>query len=80
MRTEESRYGDGDILSAPALRKDGTRIPVEFIIVPFANDDGRMRGIAAILRDARRGSKSCVALPKELAARRDFDVDQTKTP
>jgi hypothetical protein len=33
MRTGQSRYGDGQILSVPAVRKDGARISVEFTIV-----------------------------------------------
>jgi PAS domain S-box-containing protein len=40
MRTGESRYGDGQVLSVPAVRKDGSRISVEFTIVPFTNDSG----------------------------------------
>src|SRR6201982_3281440 len=34
MRTGQSRYSDGQLLSVPAVRKDGTRISVEFTIVP----------------------------------------------
>jgi PAS domain S-box-containing protein len=33
MRTGHTKYGDGDILSVPALRKDGSRISVEFSIM-----------------------------------------------
>jgi PAS domain S-box-containing protein len=51
MRTGESRYGAGDLLAVPAMRKDGTRISVEFTIVPFRDSSGRMEGIAAVLRD-----------------------------
>lgn len=51
MRTGQSRYGAGDLLSVPALRKDGTRISVEFTIVPFHGADGTMTGIAAVMRD-----------------------------
>jgi PAS domain S-box-containing protein len=51
MRTGASRYGDGDLLSVPALRKDGARISVEFTIVPFRDEDGRIAGIAAIMRE-----------------------------
>ena len=51
MRTGESRYGAGDLLSVPALRKDGARISVEFTIVPFRGADGAMAGIAAVMRD-----------------------------
>jgi hypothetical protein len=54
MHTGRSRYGDGQVLSVPAVRKDGARISVEFIIVPFTNDSGQMIGIAAIMPDASR--------------------------
>jgi PAS domain S-box-containing protein len=51
MRTGQSRYGAGDLLSVPAMRKDGTRLAVEFTIVPFLGADGVMAGIAAVMRD-----------------------------
>ena len=70
MRTGQSRYGDGEILSVPALRKDGARVSVEFTIVPFTDDAGRMMGIAAILRDVTARFEELRALRKELAARR----------
>lgn len=67
MRTGESRYGAGEILAVPALRKDGTRISVEFTIVSFRGDDGRMVGIAAILRDVSARFEQMKALQRELA-------------
>jgi PAS domain S-box-containing protein len=51
MRTGESRYGHGDLLSVPALRKDGARLSIEFTIVPLKDDAGAITGMAAILRD-----------------------------
>jgi PAS domain S-box-containing protein len=51
MRTGESRYGHGDLLSVPALRKDGTRLSIEFTIVPLKDVAGAMAGMVAILRD-----------------------------
>ena len=51
MRTGESRYGHGDLLSVPALRKDGKRLSIEFTIVPLKDEAGAMAGMAAILRD-----------------------------
>jgi PAS domain S-box-containing protein len=51
MRTGESRYGHGDLLSVPASRKDGTRLSIEFTIVPLKDEAGAMTGMAAILRD-----------------------------
>ena len=70
MRTGQSRYGDGQLLSVPAVRKDGTRISVEFTIVPFTDDAGQMIGIAAIMRDATARFEELRALRKELATRR----------
>jgi PAS domain S-box-containing protein len=68
MQSGQSRYGDGQILSVPAVRKDGARISVEFTIVPFADDVGQMIGIAAIMRDATARFEELRALRRELAA------------
>jgi PAS domain S-box-containing protein len=70
MRTGESRYGTGEILAVPAIRKDGTRISVEFTIVPFRDEDGRMVGIAAVLRDVTTRFEQMRTLQRELAALR----------
>jgi PAS domain S-box-containing protein len=70
MRTGESRYGAGDILAVPALRKDGRRISVEFTILPFHGDDGKIAGIAAILRDVTARFEQTRALQRELAVLR----------
>jgi len=51
IETGKTRYGAGDVLAVPALRKDGTRISVEFTILPFLDRTGRLLGTAAILRD-----------------------------
>jgi PAS domain S-box-containing protein len=67
MRTGQSRYGDGQILSVPAVRKDGTRVSVEFTIVPFTDNAGRMIGIAAIMRDATARFEELRALRRQLA-------------
>lgn len=67
MRTGESRYGAGDMLAVPALRKDGVRISVEFTIVPFRGDDGSMVGIAAIMRDVTQRFEEMRALRKQVA-------------
>jgi PAS domain S-box-containing protein len=68
MNTGQSRYADGQLLSVPAIRKDGARISVEFIIVPFSDEAGRMIGIAAIMRDTTARFEELRALRKELAA------------
>jgi PAS domain S-box-containing protein len=67
MRTGQSRYGEGQILSVPAVRKNGTRVSVEFTIVPFTDNAGRMIGIAAIMRDATARFEELRALRRQLA-------------
>ncbi len=71
MRTGKTRYGAGDILAVPALRKDGTRISVEFTVLPFHDRDGRMAGIAAILRDVTKRFEEMKALRKKITAQKD---------
>ncbi|MCL4767024.1 MAG: PAS domain S-box protein [Hyphomicrobiaceae bacterium] len=67
IRTGQSRYGSGDLLSVPALRKDGTRISVEFSIVVFRDAD-RIAGIGAVMRDVTRTFHELKALKQALAA------------
>jgi len=67
MRTGQSRYGNGDLLAVPALRKDGTRISVEFSILPFRDADGRIVGIGAVMRDVTKKFEEMKALKKALA-------------
>jgi PAS domain S-box-containing protein len=69
IATGTSRYGEGDLLSVPGLRKDGTRVSLEFTILPFRGADGRLQGIAAILRDVSARFEEMQKLRKELAAR-----------
>jgi PAS domain S-box-containing protein len=70
MHTGKSRYSEGAMLAVPALRKDGTRISVEFTIVLFRDDDGKMVGIAGVLRDVTTRFEQTRALQRELAALR----------
>ena len=67
MRTGETRYGTGDLLSVPATRKDGTRISVEFSITPFHDAQGRIIGLGAIMRDVTKRFEEMKALRKEIA-------------
>ena len=67
MRTGRSRYGEGQVLSVPAIRKDGAQISVEFTIVPFAGETGEMVGIAAIMRDATARFEELRNLRRQLA-------------
>jgi PAS domain S-box-containing protein len=64
MHTGVTRYGSGDLLAVPAIRKDGSRISTEFTIVPFRDEAGRMVGIAAIMRDVTKRFEEMRALRK----------------
>jgi PAS domain S-box-containing protein len=68
MQSGKSRYGDGDLLAVPAQRKDGTRISVEFTIVPLHDASGGMLGMAAILRDVTQRFNEMKTLREQLAA------------
>lgn len=70
METGHSRYAEGQTLSVPAQRQDGSRISVDFTIVPFTDDAGRMIGIAAIMRDVTKTFEELRNLRRELAALR----------
>jgi hypothetical protein len=69
MRTGSTRYGSGEILAVPALRKDGKRISIEFTIVPFRDNHARMIGSAAMLRDVTARFEELRALRCQLAER-----------
>ncbi|HEX4893238.1 MAG TPA: PAS domain-containing protein [Hyphomicrobiaceae bacterium] len=68
MRTGVTKYADGELLSVPAMRKDGRRISVEFSILPFRDSDGAMIGMAAIMRDVTARFEELKALRKQMAA------------
>lgn len=67
METGETRYGRR-LLSVPALRKDGSRISLEFSIVLVRDADGAPEGVAAIMRDVTQRWKEEKALREQLAA------------
>lgn len=67
IRTGKTRYGSGDVLAVPALRKDGTRISIEFTILPFPDRTGRILGMAAILRDVTQRFEELKRLRAEAA-------------
>ena len=67
MATGESRYGHGDILAVPGIRKDGERISLEFTIVPLRDEAGQMIGVAAIMRDVTVRFEEIRALRQKLA-------------
>lgn len=67
MATGKSRYGEGDVLAVPALRKDGTTISVEFTVAPLKDSSGAMVGMAAVMRDVTRRFEEMRTLKRKLA-------------
>ncbi len=67
MATGVTRYGR-ELLRVPALRKDRTRISVEFSILLPRDAAGEILGAAAILRDVTERWEQDRALRQRLAA------------
>lgn len=73
MATGESRYGKGDLLAVPAIRKDGQTISIEFTIQLLRGPGGEIFGPAAIIRDVTarfQREKELARRLKELQAAR----------
>ena len=51
LATGTSRYGAGELLAVPAIRKDGSTLSIEFTIVMLHDGAGKVSGVAAIIRD-----------------------------
>jgi PAS domain S-box-containing protein len=67
IESGESRYGQGDILAVPGIRKDGSGISLEFTIVPLRAGSGELAGLAAIMRDVTKRFEEVRALKQRLA-------------
>jgi PAS domain S-box-containing protein len=65
MQTGQTRYGENDVLSVPALRKDGATISVEFTIYPM-KQDGSMIGVTAVMRDVTKRFNEMRSLKRTL--------------
>jgi len=67
MATGETKYGK-DLLAVPGIRKDGTRVSLEFSIVMLRDDGGELLGLTAVLRDVTARWKKEKELKDRLAA------------
>jgi PAS domain S-box-containing protein len=68
IATGRSRYGEGDLLAVPGVRKDGSRLSLEFTIVPLTDSGGGITGVAAIMRDVTARFAETRELTRKLAA------------
>lgn len=50
MKTGETRYGTA-LLSVPGIRKDGSRVSLEFSVALIRDEDGALLGVSAVIRD-----------------------------
>lgn len=66
MRSGKSRYGEGDLLSVPALRSDGTTLSVQFTIVSLL-EAGQTVGMVAIIRDVTKQFQETRQLKRALS-------------
>jgi PAS domain S-box-containing protein len=67
MASGESKY-TADLLAVPGLKKDGSRISLEFTITLIKDDAGMVLGAAAIMRDVSSRWQRDQELKKRLAA------------
>lgn len=67
MASGETKYKTG-LLSSPGVRKDGTRVSLEFSMVLLRDDSGQMQGCASIMRDVTERWKKEKILKEKLAA------------
>jgi PAS domain S-box-containing protein len=67
IATGHSRYSEGDLLSVPALTKDGRRISVEFTIAILRDDQGNMIGMASVMRDSTARFEEMKSLRRRIA-------------
>lgn len=50
MKTGVTKYGK-DLLSVPGIRKDGSRVSLEFSVALIRDEDGALLGVSAVIRD-----------------------------
>jgi PAS domain S-box-containing protein len=74
VRSGHTRYGT-EVLRVPALRKDGQRISIAFTVALLPGPDGRVAGLAAIVRDETARWQEEQALRRRLA-----ELEGTRPP
>lgn len=67
MVTGQSRYGEGDTLSVPAMTKFGNRISVDFTIAMLHDEQQNPNGMVALLRDVTHRFEEIRSLKRKLA-------------
>jgi PAS domain S-box-containing protein len=68
MQSRESRYGHGDVLAVPGIRKDGQQVSLEFTITPLRGGAQELVGLVAIMRDVTKRFEETKELKRKLAS------------
>jgi PAS domain S-box-containing protein len=69
IQTGQTRYAESDLLSVPAIRKDGSTISVQFTVTPTMDQTGKLIGMAAVMRDVTKQFQEMRALKRKLGER-----------
>jgi nitric oxide dioxygenase len=67
MASGTTKYGASELLAVPAMRKDGSRISIEFTIALLRDEAGKLIGPAAMIRDVTARFQETNELRKRLA-------------
>lgn len=51
MSTGQSEHREGELLSVPAVTKDGRKLSIQFTVAPVEDGQGGLSGVVAVLRD-----------------------------
>lgn len=65
MQTGQSRYAGGDTLSVPSQRKDGAKLSIDFTLAALKDPQGRVCGLAAVMRDVTARFEELKALRRQ---------------
>lgn len=78
METGVTKYSN-DALAVPAMRKDGTRISIEFNILLLRSEDGQLQGAVAMVQDVTARWQQQKDLRSRLAALEASTAEAGKT-
>ena len=67
MKTGATKYGK-DLLAVPGIRKDGSRVSLEFSVALIRDGDGALMGISAVMRDVTARWQKEKEMKERLAA------------
>lgn len=67
MKTGVTKYGK-DLLAVPGIKKDGSRLSLEFSVALIKDASGKLAGIAAVMRDITARFQKEKEMKEKLAA------------